>query len=883
MVWHAKDVEEVLKMLGSNRNGLRSEEVAIRIKQYGYNEVAARKRSPILMFLRQFTNFLVVVLIIATVIAAVLGEIIDAAAIAFIVMLMGVMGFAQEYRAERALEKLKELATPMAKVIRDGKLKVVSTKEIVPGDIIVLSEGDKVPADARLIEAEDLEVDESSLTGESEPVGKYAEKILPEDTELAERRNMVFMGTHVVKGKGLAVVVATGMDTELGKIAAELGEVKEERTLLERELDHLGKRIGIAVLAISAVIFFTTYFINRYQIIDAFILAIALAVAAIPEGLPAVTTTVLAVGAWRMAKKKVLVRKLGAIEALGACNVIASDKTGTITKGEMTVKRVWIAGSEYDVGGSGYEPKGEIISKGSRDYDVVGELSKYIVLHVAGDVVLDNEEGRWVVRGSPTEGAALVFALKVLGLEAVNTDRKLVKTIPFDRFRKRKTTIHGIEGKYLVVSSGAPELLLERCSSIRDGDKVVPLDDGLRSKLLNYIDSLAAQGFRTFGIAYRIVDELPDLRDVDAIESDLIMLAIAGIIDPPREGVKEAVELVRKAGIKVMMVTGDHKLTAMAVGKMIGLDIDHGIVLEGKELDKMSDEELDKLIDKITVFARVTPQHKARIVESLKRKGYVVAMTGDGINDAPALKKADIGIAMGIRGTDVTKEVAQIIIQDDNFVTIVEAVKEGRIIYENLKKPINYLLPANMGEVATIFASQLAGLPPALTATQLLWINVTTDSLPALALSVEPPEPKIMEKPPRGRKEKFITNRKLAYFVILGALIGGVNLGIFSYLIRLFGEVVGRTAVFAALAFSEFGRALSSRSERVNFWKLPWNKWLLPAMAASAILQLAAIYTPLNMVFSAVPLPVHILPITLATAVVILAFDELRKLMKIVI
>lgn len=885
MDWHSLSVDEVLRKLRTGREGLDEDEARRRLEEYGLNELVSKKKSPIMIFAKQFTNFLILILIVSAVIAWFLGEVVDAAAILLIVAIMGVAGFLQEFRAEKAAEALKRMATPYAKVIRGGRIKEIPAHEVVPGDIIVIGEGDRIPADARLISAEELLVDESPLTGESEPVRKNPDVILEPDTPVSERVNMLFMGTHAVSGKALAVVVATGMRTELGKIAESLSKVEERKTLLEEELDRLGKRLGIIILAISAFVFISSVYVTHMSPINALILAIALAVAAIPEGLPAVATSVLAIGAYRMSKKNVIVRELGAIEALGACDVIASDKTGTITKGEMTVKLAWCGGREYVVEGTGYEPVGKVIprdGKGGLDRRLK-ELAEMLVKHIRGDVDIVHEGDSWRVRGSPTEGAALVFAMKVLGTDVVDRiKRELVRTYPFDRFRKRKTTVHLTNDSYLVISSGAPEMLLDISNSVVTEEGVKPLTPELRRSILDYIASIASKGYRTYGVAYRVMGEEPP-DDVRFVEREMTFVAVLGIIDPPREGVREAVEEVRKAGIKVIMITGDHRLTAKAVAEMIGLDVSgERSIIDGKELDSMSDEELREIIDDVVVFARVTPEHKRRIVNALRAKGHVVAMTGDGVNDAPALKEADIGIAMGIRGTDVAKEVAKLILKDDNFVTIVEAVKEGRVIYENLKKPINYLLPANIGEVATIFMAELAGLPPPLDAPQLLWINVTTDSLPALALSVEPAEPDIMQKPPRRRKSSFITNRKIAYFTILGTAIGTVNLVLFSSVLSNIGLAEARTLVFTAIAFSEFGRALSSRSETKHFWYRPFNKWLLPALLASVSLQLFAVYTPgVRELFTAVPLPLWLLGTALLTAVPVLLIDEVRKTLKI--
>lgn len=880
--WHSLTVEEVLQKVGSRLSGLTSSEVEERLRKFGRNELVAKKKSPLEMFVKQFANFLIGILLVATVISLILGEVIDATAILIIVLIMAIMGFVQEYRAERTLEALKKLAAPTCKVLRDGEEKVIDAAEVVPGDILILSEGDRIAADARVVESVDLETDEAPLTGESTPVAKLANITLPPDTMVGDRKNMVFMGTYVVRGKGKAVVVTTGMNTEFGRITKMVVEAEEEKTPLEVELDEFGKRIGTIILGICAIVFIMTLFLEHADVLDALMLAVALGVAAVPEGLPAIATAILAVGARRMAAKNALVKKLAAVEGLGACNVICSDKTGTITKAEMTVKVIKMLNTTYEVTGSGFEPKGEIkLVEGVSNEADIHFLLELLAIHTSPDVKLVQEGGQWKIRGSPTEGAALVLAYKGLGEEGVKSaieKYRLVKTFPFDRFRKRKTTIHEYGGKYLAVSSGAPEILLDISSSVRisGSEKGVSID--VKKRIIDYITELASNGYRTFGVAYRFIDHIPE--SSEDVERDLTFLTVLGIIDPPREGVKEAIESCRRAGIKVVMVTGDHKLTAIAVAKMIGLDVTEENVLEGKQLDAMSDEEFTKIVDRINVYARVTPEHKARIVKALKSKGYRVAMTGDGVNDAPALKMADIGVAMGIKGTEVAKEASQLVLLDDNFVTIVEAIKEGRVIFENLKKPINYLLTCNFGEVASVFGAELIGLPPVLRPIHLLWINVTTDALPAIALGLEPPEPGLLERPPRSAKEKFITNRKLVYYIVMGALLGGMVIALFNATLP-HGLAFAQTVAFTALVLSEFGRSIVSRSENLNIWKLPSNKWLIPALLVSLALQLVVLYTPVNIAFGAVPLPLETYMYMIIVPLVIIVVDEVRKLLKI--
>jgi len=688
------------------------------------------------------------------------------------------------------------------------------------------------------------------------------------------------MGTYVARGRGKGVVVATGSNTELGKIARSIAEAKEEKTPLEIELDSFGRRIGLIILAIAAIVFVTSLVEGHTTVIESLMIAVALAVAAIPEGLPAVATAVLAIGAYRMARKNALVKKLAAVEALGSVDIICADKTGTITKGEMTVKVIRTASIECNVEGTGFVPQGRIVCNDGADLAL---LYKALAAHTILDAKLVKDGDNWVVKGSPTEGAALVLAYKALGdkgvEEAVNS-LEVVKVYPFDRFRKRKSTVHRYGDRYLVVVTGAPEVVLGLSRSIWTPNGEASLTAETRSRIVKSIEELASQGYRTFGVAYKVIDTYDEEWDHHKVESDLTFFAVLGIIDPPREGVKEAVELAKRAGVRTIMITGDHKLTAIAVARMIGLDVDRGIVLEGRELDSMSDEELLQIVDKVVVYARVTPEHKARIVHLLKAKGYRVAMTGDGVNDAKALKEAHVGIAMGIRGTDVAKEAAQLVLMDDNYVTLVEAIKEGRIIFENLKKPINYLLTCNMGEVATVFGAQLLNLVPPLEPIHLLWINVVTDALPAVALGVEPAEPDIMMRPPRGPGERFITRRKLVYYVTMGSLMALVTLWL--YLLYYGIDLrLARTVAFTSLVLSEFGRGLASRSENRPFWKLQTNKWLIIALLASLALQLIALYTPLTVVFHTTPLELSTWLLLSISPLVLLLVDEVRKLLRI--
>lgn len=867
-MWHFLRIEEVLEKLNTGPEGLSEAEARRRLEEYGPNELRERRVSPVLMFLRQFANFLVYILLAATMLSLWLGEYVDAALILSIVVLMGVAGFLQEYKAEEAIQALKEMAAPQAKVIRGGEPRVVHARELVPGDVVLLEEGDRVPADIRLLKAEELEVDESPLTGESIPVEKSHAAVLPPETPIYERRNMVYAGTYVVRGRGKGVVVATGMNTELGKIAASLEEVEAEKTLLERELDRFGKWIGWLLLALSAVVFVLAVMTGE-DVLTAVLTAAALAVAAVPEGLPAIATMVLAIGALRMAKANAIVRKLAAIETLGACNVICSDKTGTITRGEMRVRRVYVDGEDLEVGSS-LEASGDVLSSSG-----VSKLASMCALY--SDAGVERANGR-VVKGQPTEAALRELAVRA-GLGEGDEGYPRLRTLPFDRKRKRKSTLHALpDGGVLVLTFGAPELLLERCRWIEVEGEVRPLDGGARREVLSLIDAYASQGLRTLAAAYRIGGRELLKSDVNEVERDLVLLAVLGISDPPREGVREAVEVAKRAGIRVIMVTGDHEKTARAIAEEVGIGAKASI--NGTQIDVMSDEELEAALERVGVFARVTPEHKLRIVRALKRRGYVVAMTGDGVNDAPALKAADVGVAMGIRGTDVAKGAADLVLADDNFVTIVEAVRQGRIIFENVKKPIDYLLTCNFGEIFAVMAAELLNLPLLLTPAQILWINLVTDALPALGLGLEPEEPGIMDRPPRGRGEGLISLKRVLAYVGVGALTASLTM--YMYLTALpLGVVRARTMAFALFSVGEIVRALAFRSERLPFLKIGFltNRFLLLSLVASIALSLAAMYTPLYSLFGLTPLTPSELTLALLYSIIPMIAIEAGKLL----
>ena len=861
---HTMSIEEVLKKLKSNLKGLSEEEAKKRLEQYGLNElVAAKKISPLKIFLEQFKDVLVIILIIATVISMLIGEILEASVIMAIVFACVILGFTQEYRAEKALEALKKLAAPTATVLRNGRIMEIPAKEVVPGDIILIEAGDRIPADARLIEAIDLRVDEAVLTGESIPVPKSTEPLPEAKMPVADRRNMVFMGTHTTYGRGKAVVTATGMNTEFGKIASMLQYVEEEKTPLQERLEHVGKWLGILCLVVCFAVAALGIF-RGLPPLEMFIWGVSLAVAAVPEALPAVVTISLAVGVQRMVKRNAIVRKLYAVETLGCVNVICSDKTGTITKNEMTVREIYVDDKIIKVTGSGFDIKGEFYAENNKiNPKNMSDLS--LVLRIGAlcnNAQLETKSKETVFVGDPTEVALLVSAVKAgMDLEKLNKKYPRVGELPFDSVRKRMTTIHITpEGEKVAYVKGAPEVILQLCSHIYSNGEVKRLTEEKRQQLLEIVQEMASRALRVLAMAYRKLDKTENY-GTETIEKDLIFVGLQGMIDPPREEVIPAMKLCQEAGIKVVMVTGDHKLTAVAVAKEIGLlkeTSEDKCVLTGAELDEISDEELEKIVDDISVYARVSPEHKVRIVNALKKRGYVVAMTGDGVNDAPAVKRADVGIAMGIKGTDVTKEASEMILADDNFATIVAAVEEGRGIYDNIKKYLMYLLSCNVGEILLMFAASLIGLPLPLLAIHILLINLTTDGLPAIALSIDPPDPDIMKRSPRDPRESVFTPRIKGIIGLGGSLMAIIGIPLFAWTyFRTSNLLYAQTMIFFWMTLFEMFRAFPCRSERKTSFELGFttNKYLLYGIFSSILITLLIIYIPaLQPLFKTTPL-----------------------------
>ncbi|MDI6815118.1 MAG: cation-translocating P-type ATPase, partial [Dehalococcoidales bacterium] len=825
-----------------------------RLAQFGPNELVKKEKiSPWKIFLEQFKSVLIIILLIAVALSAFIGEVVDAILIAVIVTFCCVLGFIQEYRAERALEALKKMTAPTASVLRDGKEKEISATELVPGDIILLRAGDRIPADGRLIEAVNLKTEEAPLTGESVPIEKISEPIEGK-VSVGDRRNMVFMGTAVVYGRAKAIITDTGMSTEFGMIAGMLQEVKAEPTPLQINLDKVGKYIGIGALTLCFVLA-GLGIMRGHGILEMFIWGIALAVAAVPEALPAVVVISLALGVQRLVKRHALMRRLPAVETLGSTTFICSDKTGTLTQDQMTIRRIYCDGKLIDVTGVGYEPKGKFHLDGKvieprQDFALETLLR---ASSLCNDTSLTSVDGTWEIKGDPTEGAFVVAAAKAgLWQKELSSQLPRIGEIPFSSETKRMTTIHQTPEGKVAYSKGAPEVILNSCSYIYANGEERKLTEKDKDDVLSVAQAMAGDALRVLGVAYKRLTTNPAV--TAAIEQDMVFVGLAGMIDPPREEVKQAVAICDRAGIKSVMITGDHKLTAIAIAKELGM-LKEGVALSGAELDKMSDEEFEALVERIEVYARVSPAHKLRIVEALAKKGYVVAMTGDGVNDAPALKKADIGVAMGITGTDVTKEASDMVLTDDNFASIVAAVEEGRGIFSNIKKYLMYLLSSNIGEVlvmsVAILFGPLIGLPYGaipLVAVQLLFVNLVTDGLPAIALSVDPPDPDIMEQKPRPRGQGIFTKPVVILMLIGGIWSMVVNLGIFKWALDVGrGMIEAQCLCFLTLIMIQFFKAYNFRHERKSLLEIGTigkNKWLDLAIISQIMLMLVIIYVP---------------------------------------
>ena len=916
------DAAEVLESLGVDpASGLGSAEAAERLARVGRNRLDPAAQVPAWRkLLAQFADPLIYLLLAAIAISVAAwalegaqGVPFEAIVIAVIVAANGVLGFVQERKAEQAVAALQRMAAPAATVVRDGHQQRIPAEELVPGDILVLAEGDAVGADGRLLQVASVQVAESSLTGESEPVLKDS-AILPSPAPLGDRTNMVFSGTAVTRGRGRAVVTATGMRTEMGRIAALLGRTEEERTPLQREVDLVGRMLGIAVVVIAVVvvaaILLTSDIRDAGDLVEVLLLGVSLAVAAVPEGLPAVLSVVLALGVQRMAAQRAIVKKLSSVETLGSASVICSDKTGTLTKNEMTIQRVVTASGEITLTGVGYRPDGE--ARTGPDGDAGGQpltdehLAREVAMVLGGgslanDAQLVEQDGEWTVHGDPTEAAFLVAARKLAGTADRVAGFERRGEVPFTSERKLMSALVDPpgDGAWALVTKGAPDVLLPRCTDLQVGDGTVPLDDERRAAALATVERLSRQAYRTLGVAYRRVAEGLGPQGLEEHESDLVYLGVVGIIDPPRPEVTAAVAEARRAGIRIMMITGDHPITATRIASDLGIVEPGARAVSGTELDHLDGEGLREVTRTTSVYARVAPQNKLQIVDALQADGHVVAMTGDGVNDAPALKTADIGVAMGITGTEVTKESAKMILGDDNFATIVAAVRQGRVIFDNIKKFLRYLLSSNMGEVSTVLLGVLLagilgldGVPGGeavvvpLLATQILWINLVTDSGPALAMGVDPETDDVMARPPRGTHERFIDARMWTGVLSIGLVMGVATLltiDIFLPAGLVEGDdslTVARTAGFTTLVLAQLFNVLNSRSETTSaFHRMFAGRWLWGAIGLGVALQVAVVQVPfLQVAFGTAGLDLAHWAVALGMASSVLWFDELRKL-----
>ncbi|WP_145322846.1 cation-translocating P-type ATPase [Paenibacillus xylanexedens] len=897
--WHQLSDEELRNTLGvSPQEGLTDEAAAEKRKAIGSNELSEGKSiSPITLLLNQFKDFMVLVLMGATLVSGLLGEYLDAVTIVAIIVLNAILGFVQEFRAERSLRALKQLSAPLAKVLRSGQEVHLAAKQLVPGDIVMVESGDRIPADVRWLETNSLDVEESALTGESVPVSKHCLPIADEDVPLGDQKNIGFMGTMVTRGTAKGVVIRTGMETEMGKIADLIQNTEEQETPLQHRLEQLGKilifvALGLTVMVVVAGI------LHGQPAVGMFLAGVSLAVAAIPEGLPAIVTIALALGVQRMIKRKAIVRKLPSVETLGCASVICSDKTGTLTQNKMTVTDVWLEGRNIKVTGDGYAPEGQMLENG-RTVELKSDQSlrrmlqisalcnnASIVESVASEVgskkkgkdnkkdgkktkkddfkeeTVQRDNVFWELKGDPTEGALVTLASK-MGLTPAGLKELYARQqeFPFDSERKRMSVLIHHQGGRMIYTKGAPDVLIGHCSYILWEGKVVPFTGTLRQKVMAANESMAGAALRVLGMAYREVRPEEKVADEHAAESQLVFVGLAGMIDPPRREVRDAIATCRKAGIRTVMITGDHGTTAEAIAHQLGILPRGGASLSGQQLAGMTDDQLDKQVEGIYVFSRVSPEHKLRIVKSLQRKGHVVAMTGDGVNDAPAIKAADIGIAMGITGTDVTKEASALILSDDNFSTIVAAIEEGRNIYENIRKFIRYLLASNVGEILTMFFAMMMGLPLPLVPIQILWVNLVTDGLPAMALGVDQPEKDLMEHKPRGAKENIFARRLGWKIVSRGVLIGLCTLGAFWLTLQAAPDNPGQlikaqSVAFATLVLAQLIHVFDCRSSRSIFHRNPLqNKYLVLAVISSVVLMLIVMYVePLQPIFKTVPL-----------------------------
>ena len=870
--YYLKDTQTVLQNLSTDASkGLTSAEAKNRLEKYGPNKLEEKKGKSFLQkVIEQLLDPMVLILIVAAILSSLQGDIIETVIILAIVVLNAGMSLIQEGKAEDSVKALQSMSAPNATVLRDGSFVELKAADLVPGDIVSLETGDIVPADIRLLESQNLSSDESSLTGESVPVEKNAEEVFENDIQIGDRHNYIHSSSIITRGRCIGVVAATGHDTEIGKIATNIQETEDQDTPLQRKLAHLSKVLGILVIAISILVFVVGLFRDDLTTLESLMTAVSLSVAAIPEGLAAVVTIVLSIGMNRMAEKNSIVKKLLAVETLGTTTYICSDKTGTLTQNEMTVKKVFTDDKEFDVKGVGYSPDGDFVLEGksinAKDYRQLEVLLTAASLN--SDAKLIQNDDRWSIMGDPTEGALVTMALKAgLENEELNNIYPRIKEYPFDSSRKMMTTFHDnyIDNQYVSFTKGAPDIIFDRCTHILINDEIVEFTDELKKQYEAKNIEYARQALRVLAYAMKRWDKLPETTDPELVENDLVLIGISAMIDPARPEAKLAIDECKTAGIVPVMITGDYLETALAIAKDLGIATRDDEAIMGKELNNMSPEEIREIVKTKRVFARVSPENKVQIVTALKDNGEIAAMTGDGVNDAPAIKKADIGIAMGITGTDVAKNTAEVILTDDNFATIVHAVEEGRIIYANIKKFVSFLLSCNVGEVIIMLVAMIAGMPIPLTVIQLLWLNLVTDSFPALALGVEKGEPDIMNQPPRNPDEQIISkdirdNIIVQSIAIAVSTLAAFYIGLHYLYPNLSTELnhtSARTVAFVTLILSELFRSFAVRSDKYTVWELgiTSNKQLLYAFLGSTILTLLVVYLPFAQpLFDTVPL-----------------------------
>ena len=896
--YYQQSIDEVVQYSKTDlKIGLSSPEVKKRLDEVGPNQLEEKKgRTPWDMFLGQFKDVLVLILLISALVSFILGEVSDAMVIAIILILNATLGVVQEYKAEKSLAALKKMTTPNALVIRDGKQARIEATQLVPGDIVLLESGDHIPADLRLSMVTNLKIQEAVLTGESVPVEKTAEiidkdNISTGDQDTGDQDNMAFMGTAVISGRGRGIVVATGMKTEMGQIAGMLEEQKQEDTPLQKKLNQVGKKLGLIILIVVGLVVLLGY-LRGIEFFEMFLIGISLAVAAVPEGLPAVVTVVLALGVQRMIKKHVIVRRLPAVETLGATTVICSDKTGTLTQNQMTVRKLVLSEKKIEVEGEGYRPVGKFYQT-EQEIQVQTDPDLSLLLRGAvlcnnAELQKNNENNQWEIIGDPTEGALVVTAAKAgYDKKKLEEDYPRVKEFPFDSDRKQMSTLHQTpDGSQIIFVKGAPDQVISFCTYYQKNGRKEEMGESIKNKVLAQNKELAVEALRVLAIAYRLVDKenLDEIKEIKDAEKELIFLGLIAMIDPPRKEAIESVKTCLRAGIHPIMITGDYSLTAKAIASELGIYHSGDRIITGEELEKMSQSELEEAVGNTTIFARVSPRHKRRIVSALQKNKQVVAMTGDGVNDAPALKESDIGIAMGITGTDVTKEASDMILTDDNFASIVAAVEEGRKIYQNIKKFIHYLISCNLGEIVTIAGAIFIGLPYPLIPIQILWVNLVTDGPPALALGLDPAEKDIMQIPPRD-PNKGIFSGKMGFNIFSqGIFIGLLSLSAFYIGISFYSLEIARTMAFATLSFSQLAQSLNARSQKFSIFRIGLftNLYLIMAISISGILQFLVMIIPsLQFIFKTVWLDLNQWWIVVILSLAPIIYVELLKLTKL--